>query len=128
MSHAMQGAQPGNLIVTNAPADRVRHIAHEAARFQGFGVAPAGEWSFELSQGSLFVSILLGAFIAYCKFQLHITSAPDGNTVVTLIRNKPWWTGVIGVKRVKKKADGLGAGIVSGLQQGQFSVLRHDQS
>ena len=85
-------------------------------------------WSYDAQKGNYAVSILFGAFVAYCNFNVYINQLPDGNTGVSIVRNKPWWTGVIGVKRVKNRADELGKAIGGALHQQNFSILAHQMT
>ncbi len=128
MSNAVGPALPGNHLVTNAPAPHVLGLAQHMSQQLGFRLRPTSPWSFGAQKGNLAVSILLGAFIAYCNFNVYINQNPDGNTGLSIIRNSPWWTGVIGVRRVKRRADELGNAISQALQQQQFGVLHHAQS
>ena len=53
------------------------------------------------------------------------TIVPDGTSAISIVRNRPWWTGAIGVMRVKKRADLLGDGVGGALVQQGFAVLNH---
>lgn len=114
---------PGTHYVTNMPPDQLKHLAIHVAGGMEFGVNETAPWSLAVTKGSLAASIFVGAFVAYCDFQVHINVLPDGNTQLVLERNTPWWTGFIGVGRVKTKAlelaDAYGNAILS---QG-FQVL-----
>ncbi|MEZ6235745.1 MAG: hypothetical protein R3B68_16300, partial [Phycisphaerales bacterium] len=97
----------------------------EAAHSLGFKMHPTSDWSFQAGKGNLAGSIFVGCFIAYCDFGVSISTVPDGNTAVTIGRNVPWWTGVIGVKRVQGKCDELGNALGQALVNRQFNVLSH---
>jgi hypothetical protein len=125
---AVGPAHPGNHLVTNAPAQHVLGLTQHMAQQLGFKLRPTSPWSYGAQKGSLAVSILFGAFIAYCNFNVYVNQMPDGNTGVSIIRNKPWWTGVIGVKRVKNRADELGNAIGGALTQQSFAILAHQQT
>lgn len=91
--------------------------AGQAAESLAFTVGSAGPQTLQLRKGSLGLSIFLGAFIAYCDFRATVQVLGNGLSQLTLERNKPWWTGVIGVSRVKGKA----AELVDVLQRGLAS-------
>jgi hypothetical protein len=125
---AIGPAHPGNHLVTNAPAEHVLGLTQHSATQLGFKLKPTSPWSFDAQKGNFAVSILFGAFVAYCNFNVYINQLPDGNTGISIVRNKPWWTGVIGVKRVKNRADELGKAIGGALHQQNFQILAHNVS
>jgi len=125
---AVGPALPGNHLVTNAPAQHVLGVTQHAAGALGFRTHPTSPWSFSAQKGNLAVSILFGAFIAYCNFNVYVSQSPDGNTAVSIVRNSPWWTGVIGVRRVRRRADELGNAIAGTLVQQQYAILHHAQT
>lgn len=84
--------------------EAVIESAARTAQGLGFEVLPSSPRSLAIRRGNLLLSIFLGAFVAYCDFLATAESQPDGTTRLSLQRNTPWWTGVIGVSRVKKKA------------------------
>ncbi|MCA9288317.1 MAG: hypothetical protein KDA05_07025 [Phycisphaerales bacterium] len=120
------GAPPkGNHLVTDAPPPDALASAQEAAQLLGFRLHPTSDWSFQAGKGNLAASVFVGAFVAYCDFGVSISTVPDGNTAVTIARNAPWWTGIIGVKRVQGKADELGNAVGQALVNRRFNVLSH---
>jgi hypothetical protein len=94
----------GILLVTGAPPEYLRDAALSASRELGFEVSSHDEWSHGASKGSLALSILFGAFVAYCDFKLYVLCPGDGTSHLVIERNNPWWTGVIGINRVKGRA------------------------
>lgn len=82
-----------------------------AAQAEQFEVVQEADGRFAAKKGSLPMSIFLGAFIAYCDFKF--TTAPAGSGLVKLgmQRNNPWWTGLIGINRVKNAATRYADGI-----------------
>ena len=95
---------PGHAYITHGDPNLLRDVAIHIAGQMGFGVEPQGEWTMKVVQGSLAASIFVGAFVAYCDFVVHVVSHADGTNHLVLERNTPWWTGWIGVSRVKSKA------------------------
>ncbi|GIK51557.1 MAG: hypothetical protein HPKKFMNG_00762 [Planctomycetes bacterium] len=115
------------IVITNAQPQHLRDAALHVAQSTSYTITPLAEWSFGATQGSLALSILFGAFVAYCDFKLHVSSPGDGTTYLTLERNTPWWTGFIGVNRVKRRADDLVNAICSVLgSQGVAIFHRRD--
>ena len=51
--------------------------------------------------GSLRRSLLLGPFIAYCRFRVSVIEFDNGQVDVVLQRNFPWWAGFTGVAKVR---------------------------
>lgn len=90
-----------------ASPDAILGAAGTAAHVAGYRVTPKGPQEVWAQKGNFALSLLIGAFIAYCNFRLVVEALPDGVAQLTLYRNTPWWTGVIGVSRVKSKAKEL---------------------
>jgi hypothetical protein len=97
----------GLQFVVQGTADEALSAIEETARTSGFTVSVDAEGRLVARRGSFGLSILLGAFIAYCDFKF--AAAPEGKDAVrvTMTRNNPWWTGLIGISRVKKAAGRL---------------------
>jgi len=79
----------GYKIVTNRPAKDAVQIARQAAKELGFSVARIDECAFSAGKGNLPLSIFLGAFIAYCDFEVRARETGDGRTDVIIGRNRP---------------------------------------
>lgn len=95
---------PGHAYITHADPNLLRDVAIHVSGQLGYGVEPRGPASLRVTQGSLTASIFVGAFIAYCDFAVDVVSHADGTHHLVLQRNTPWWTGWIGVHRVKNRA------------------------
>jgi hypothetical protein len=99
----------------HAAPEAVMGNAARLAQQLGHTVVPLGPQELSIASGSLALSIVIGAFVAYCDFRAWVQQLPDGTTELTLRRNRPWWTGLIGVGRVKKKAGELADAIAGAL-------------
>ncbi|MCB9892968.1 MAG: hypothetical protein H6839_00795 [Planctomycetes bacterium] len=98
---------PGHLYVTQGQPEHLLQITGDLAPAMKYRVEQSGAWTLKLQQGSLAASIFVGAFVAYCDFTVNIIVPGDGTTHWVLERNTPWWTGIIGVNRVKGRARDL---------------------
>lgn len=98
---------PGTAYITMMEPDHALRLAHEVATNMDFTVQRCADWQLEVRRGSLVASIFVGAFVAYCDFRLTVVMPGDGTTHLVLERNSPWWTGFIGVSRVKRAAQEL---------------------
>ena len=89
----------------------------------GFSMAGAVAYSFVLS---LFpFCIFLGAFVLYCTFEVEIQdSRYEGEVDIIINRNIPWWTGLIGLRRVKTRAKELATAIADAIKQDGNQVLK----
>lgn len=119
---------PGNVLVTNAHAAQALATVQGAAHSLGYRMTQTSPWTFQAQKGNLALGIVLGALIAYCNFSVTIAQMPDGMTAISIVRNRPWWTGAIGVIRVKKRADELGNAVGQGLVSQGLAVLNHTQT
>ncbi|MHC4839842.1 MAG: hypothetical protein ACYTDT_02635 [Planctomycetota bacterium] len=97
----------GHAYITNGDPNVLREIVCAMSPASGFSVEEVGPFQFKVRKGNLAASIFVGAFIAYCDFDVSVTAHADGTQHLVIQRNSPWWTGVIGVNRVKKAASAL---------------------
>ena len=116
----------GHAYITAGDPDLLKDVAIHVAGGMGYGVEDMGPGSLKISQGSFAASIFLGAFIAYCDFQVQILVPGDGTSHLVLERNNPWWTGVIGVNRVKKRARELADAYGNELVARNVQIVRRD--
>src|SRR5262249_47381359 len=114
---------PGHRILTDMGASQALEIASKAARRLAFAVDQADEWELSVRKGNLALSIFLGAFIAYCNFNVRIYETDAGKVEIEIERNSPWWTGVIGVNRVKTRAKEYRDEICDGIEHHGAKVL-----
>lgn len=93
---------PGEkFLVTRMEPLPVRNLVLNTAEDDGFEVEKIDRWTFRLTRGSLGASVVVGAFAEYCEFEVSVREYDEETTEVVLERNTPWWTGLIGVARVK---------------------------
>lgn len=118
---------PGHVYITQATPEHLLEVGGNVAGNLGYNIEQEGPWTLRLQKGSLAASIFVGAFVAYCDFKLNVIFPGDGTAHLHLERNTPWWTGVIGVKRVKSRAkelaDAYGNEMV---RQGVAIIQRND--
>lgn len=115
----------GLIITAELPREEALKIARKIARDHDYSLETLGKWVFRASQGSLTLSILLGAFIAYCDFEVEVVDSRYEDEVDIIInRNNPWWTGFIGVGRVKNRARDLAGAIASSIRRRDRHVAR----
>lgn len=103
-------------------------LARSVASRMEYTVERLDESTFQATQGSLTASIFLGAFIAYCEFEIEIrTSRYNGEVDVVINRNCPWWTGWLGLKRVKNRASELASAIADEIERDGSRVLKEKE-
>ena len=113
----------GFKMTTNLGVDRAFRQAFKTAGEQGFTVTPEGDKGFRAERGNAGLAALLGALNPPCRFDVTIESR-DGATEITIERNNPWLTGLLGVRKIKKRAQLLAAGISAALRQDGGQVLK----
>ena len=118
----------GAFIITAASPEFAQKTLETEAAFLGYRVTRLDTNSVRLKKGNLIVSIFIGAFVAYCNFQVNILTNAQGQTQVDVYRNTPWWTGVIGVGRVKKACHLLAIRLVQVLQDDGHEIIMHRNS
>ncbi|MFO0966191.1 MAG: hypothetical protein U0793_11490 [Gemmataceae bacterium] len=94
-------------LVTQLDPRRIRKIALDTAEDEGFEIEDLDRWSFKLTRGSKGASIVVGALAEYCEFEMVVQKYDEETTEVVIERNTPWWTGLIGVARVKSAVNAL---------------------
>ena len=94
-------------LFTDLKPKTVLDLAGDVAHDLGFKVEQLDDWLLGARKGSMGMSFLIGAFEAYCDFKLFVETCEDATTCLTLERNTPWWTGLLGVSRVKTQATKL---------------------
>lgn len=119
---------PGHAYATTAAPDLLERIALDTASRLEFTIETEGPGRFVARKGNLAASIFVGAFIAYCDFRLIITVAPDGTSHLVIERNTPWWTGFIGVNRVKNRARELADACGNALLQAGVQILARNDN
>jgi hypothetical protein len=97
----------GTTILTDLDPKDALKIVKGAAKELNFTVTRVDDFELRLERGSLVLSILLGAFIAYCDFRVIVDEGRK-KVRIDIERNNPWWTGWIGVSRVTSLAKQLG--------------------
>lgn len=94
---------PGARISVLGDPRAIWPVLERTAQTMGFSARTVGNL-MKIQKGNLVASIFLGAFIAYCEFSATMQPNPSpGWTDLVLTRNTPWWTGAIGVSRVKNR-------------------------
>lgn len=96
----------GMRFTTDLDAKQLYKLAMRRADRMDFAIRETDRYAFAAESGSLPLSIFLGAFIAYCDFHVSVGEF-EGDNELTLERNNPWWTGLIGISRVKTRASEL---------------------
>ncbi len=96
----------GITIVTDLDPKAALKTVKSVAKGLGFAVYRVDDWELQVQKGNLVASIFLGAFIAYCNFQVFVEETRSRVKIV-IERNTPWWTGFIGIGRVKTMAKNL---------------------
>ena len=117
----------GFTIHTGVGADTALKTARKIAKKLGFATHPVDDWEFTAMKGNLLASIFLGAFIAYCDFRVCIEEGRNGSMEISIERNTPWWTGVIGVNRVKNQAKALADAIEEAILDQGGDVLKRTE-
>ena len=113
------------IVTTDMDRDDALKLAKHVARDLEFEVESLGKRTFRAQQGSLALSIIVGAFVAYCDFEIEIVeSRREGNIDIIINRNSPWWTGFIGIGRVKGRARELAEEIGDSIDRKGYRVRR----
>jgi hypothetical protein len=97
---------PSIIIATDLDPKLALKTVKNVAEDLEFHVSRTDDLELLLTKGNLFASIMVGAFIAYCHFSVFIEEKGERVRII-IQRNTPWWTGLLGVSRVKAQAKKL---------------------
>src|SRR5580700_2886287 len=114
----------GITITTNLESARAIDLARQAAAQLAFSIHPVTDKEFLARKSSLGSSLLLGPFVAYCRFRISVIEFEDAQVDVVLQRNFPWWSGFIGVGKVRAWALRLARSIEAQIEQNGGQVLQ----
>ncbi|MCC6417059.1 MAG: hypothetical protein IT429_02285 [Gemmataceae bacterium] len=113
----------GIRMLTNMEPQDLLKTAKRVAKRLDFAVGEADDWELIAQRGNFVASIFLGAFIAYCNFRMRIFENREQRVEIEIERNSPWWTGAIGIGRVKSWAKSLADGIEEEIRLRGSNVL-----
>jgi hypothetical protein len=94
-------------MLTDMKAETAVQTVDRVARRLSFSVYRTGDWELVAQKGNLVLSVFVGAFVAYCYFKIFVYADRGERVEIEIQRNSPWWTGLIGVNRVKNWAKTL---------------------
>jgi hypothetical protein len=98
---------PGIRMLTDLNPEAAVKTVSRVARRLSFSVYHTGDWELVAQKGNMLLSVFVGAFVAYCYFRISVYAERGERIEIEIQRNTPWWTGVIGVNRVKNWAKSL---------------------
>jgi hypothetical protein len=113
----------GITITTNLESARAIDLARQSATELAFWLKPVTDKEFVACMGSLGRSLLLGPFVAYCRFRTSVIEFENGDVDVVLQRNFPWWGGFTGVGKARWWALRLARHIESRIEENGGKVL-----
>lgn len=126
--HGQTCVMPGHSYVTTAAPELLERIALATAAEMEFTIEAEAPGRHIARKGSFVASLLVGAFVAYCDFRLVIALAPDSTSHLIIERNTPWWTGFLGVNRVKNRARELADACGNALVQAGVQILARNDA
>ena len=83
--------------------DDLLDAAARAAERAGYEVEDV-EDGLRVRKGTLFVSVLVGAFMLYVDFKVVVERSKRDEWALDIEWDTPWWTGLIGVERTRSAA------------------------
>lgn len=116
----------GSVIVTDMEVNKAMKLVRFVAKEEGYAVRRIEEDELTIRKGDLASSIFLGAFVAYCFFNARFDFDRQGGVEIELERNNPWWTGFIGVGRVKSAFKKLIDAIEDEIEHAGHRILRSE--
>ena len=114
----------GFILRTDLDAERALRTVKDVARNLKFSVNEVDDWELSVQKGNLALSIFIGAFVAYCNFRVSIHGRKDNSVEIEIERNSPWWTGILGVSRVKSRAKELADRIEDAILDQRGEILK----
>jgi hypothetical protein len=118
---------PGRIIVTDMKANLSRKLMLRVARNMGFSVTELDAWEYQLRRGSFGWSLFLGAVIAYCNFRVNFGQGDDHQVEISIERNSPWWTGMLGINQVKSWCKRFAEALAEAIEDEGGEILEENQ-
>jgi hypothetical protein len=112
-------------LVTDLDPDRALRSAWRAGQEQGYTLTLAGldVRKFEARSGHFLLSHLAGPLAPHCRFNVSIEPCDRGSEIL-LDGAEPWlMTGLVGARRVRRRAGELMDAIAAAIQQDGGTVL-----
>jgi hypothetical protein len=118
----------GITITTDLASGKAIELARQAAVELAFALEPVTDTEFVAQKGSLGRSLLLGPFVAYCRFRISVIEFEDDEVDLILQRNFPWWAGFTGVARSRAWLLRLAKAIQTRIEQSGGQVLESKEA
>jgi hypothetical protein len=115
----------GIFLIVNQGAETAFKVVAGAARALHYTVTCLADGELSLRRGSLIAGLVVGPFVPYCDFRVSFHSR-ERETEIRLELNKPWWTGTIGLKRVRGRAEELAGAIDLAVREAGGTVLKRN--
>ncbi len=98
---------PQTTLYVKATVEQVMDALASATKKEGFAIDEEKDTKMTVRKGSLFMSIILGIFVAYVKAEAKAKEADEGEVKFTFDWNGPWWQGIFGPMRARSAMKGL---------------------
>jgi hypothetical protein len=114
----------GLSVVGNLSFDETFKIVSQAARRLNYAVLFLDEGELAIRKGSFFANLIVGAAAVYCNFRVSVQPKSDGAVEVLIRVNRPWWSGIWGMRRVRGRAEELADAVASALRERGGKIVK----
>jgi hypothetical protein len=112
-----------SLAVDLSAADTLA-VVTAAARRLNFSVLLLDQGELSVRKGGMFRYLLAGPALVPCDFRISLRTTAEDKSQVIIQPNRPWWTGIWGLRRVRARAEELADAIASDLRECGAKVVQ----
>jgi len=114
----------GLSITVNLSVEECLNVVGNSARKLNYTVIFLGERELAIRKGSLLGTLLVGAVAPQCDFRVSVEERPSCRDILIRI-NRPWWSGLVGMQRVRARAKELADTITAAIRDRGGSILEN---
>jgi hypothetical protein len=115
----------GISMLVDMSADDAFRLVSQVSRQQKYSVQFLSDNELSIRKGSLLADLIVGWMVApYRDFRVSIRTGANKAAEVVIQPNKPWWGGVVGVRRAQNHAEELANAIEATVRERGVKVLK----
>jgi len=115
-------------LTANLKPEQTIRIVASAARQLGYSVGFTGDWELTLKKGGLLSNLLAGPLAPPRDFRVVVRERSDKTVEVSISLNKPWWSGMVGLRRLRSQAQALADAVESAIRESGGKILERQTS
>jgi hypothetical protein len=115
----------GISVLVNLSVDDTFKLVSQVSRQLKYSVHFLADGELAVKKGSLLADLVVGWVVApYRDFRVSVRQGPDKAVEIFIQPNKPWWSGVVGLKRAQSHAEELADAIEASVRERGGKVVK----